>query len=56
MNVDDDLVQRIGDALDRSWRGRVIATPDDEQLAEEIAWEIPAQICRNQRVNCIRSK
>jgi hypothetical protein len=40
VNVDDDLVQRIGDALYRSWRGRVIATPD-EQLAQEIAWEIP---------------
>ena len=40
MNVDDDLVQRIGDALARSFRGRVIAT-DDEQLAQEIAWEIP---------------
>jgi hypothetical protein len=40
MNVDDDLVQRIGDALYRSWRGRGIATPA-EQLAQDIAWEIP---------------
>jgi hypothetical protein len=40
VNVDDDLVQRIGGALYRSFRGRVIATPDD-QLAQDIAWEIP---------------
>jgi hypothetical protein len=44
VNVDDDeLVQRIYDALIRSFRGRRVKfdTPDDEQLAQEIAWEIP---------------
>jgi len=39
MNADDGLVQRISDALHRSWRGRVIATPND-QLAQDIALEI----------------
>jgi hypothetical protein len=38
--VKDDLVRRISDALHRSWRGRLIATPA-EQLAQDIAWEIP---------------
>jgi hypothetical protein len=42
VNVNDDLVQRIGDALARSFRGRVkFATLADEQLVQEIAWEIP---------------
>jgi len=40
VKVDDGLVERISNALHRSWRGRVIAT-SAEQLAQDIAWEIP---------------
>ena len=41
MKIDNSLLtRRISDALRRSWRGRVIATPD-QQLAQDIAWEIP---------------
>jgi hypothetical protein len=36
---DDDVVQRISDALFRSWRGSAIATSAD-QLVQDIAWEI----------------
>ena len=41
MKLDNGLLtRRISDALHRSWRGSVIATPA-EQLAQDIAWEIP---------------
>jgi hypothetical protein len=49
---DGDLVRRISDALHRSWRGRVIATPA-EQLAQDIAWEI-AHLCAEGRESYIK--